>query len=86
MPWEDWGLNCSGVLAWLEATTFLKPSRYLFSRNLVIVLPIVHCSAPVDLPDDVGLPLNLLVFPAVHGLPSSILDLSSLRDSSSTLV
>ena len=52
MPWEDWGLNCSGVLAWLEATTFFKLSWYLFSRSWLHVLPIVHSSAPVDLPNE----------------------------------
>ena len=71
MPREDWGLNCSGVLAWLEATTFLNLLG-ISSRGLGYGLPIVHSSAPVDLPDDVGLPLNLLVLPAVHGLPFNL--------------
>ena len=33
VPQEDWGLDWSGVLAWLEATTLFKLSWYLFSRS-----------------------------------------------------
>ena len=71
MPQEDWGLDCSGVLAWLEATTLLDLLG-IFSQGPGYMLPIVHSSALVGLPDNMhpaGLSLNLPVLPAVPGLP-----------------
>ena len=48
VSWEDWGI-CCGVLAWLEATTFLDLS--ISPQGPGCMLPVVHLPVPAGLSD-----------------------------------